>query len=334
VTEDGAETDLDLGHYERFLNTPTSQANNVTTGRVYQTVLDRERKGDFLGKTVQVIPHITDEIKRRFSAPNKEKKRDFILTELGGTVGDIESLPYIEAVRQFIWEMGKENAIVCHLTLIPYLSAAKELKTKPTQHSVKMLLESGIQPDILICRTEHELSKEIRKKLESLAGTLKISIENIYPLIDEVSLVFAKKTKEVKDTEMEEYFTLSSASMKYIYALVLYRYLSSHGLKLYNVNSRKSFSELLEKKEYFRIQDYRKNAWYTGKEYKLTKENYSKIILEMLKKAEEFYVNTTTPITWNVQDPLKESRLTNKKQTKVLFIIIYFEVNNAKSLAK
>jgi CTP synthase len=165
VTEDGAETDLDLGHYERFLNTPTSQANNVTTGRVYQTVLDRERKGDFLGKTVQVIPHITDEIKRRFSAPNKEKKRDFILTELGGTVGDIESLPYIEAVRQFIWDMGKENAIVCHLTLVPYLSAAKELKTKPTQHSVKMLLESGIQPDILICRTEHELSKEIRKKL-------------------------------------------------------------------------------------------------------------------------------------------------------------------------
>jgi hypothetical protein len=150
--------------------------------------------------------------------------------------------------------------------------------------------------------------EEIRKKLESLASTLKISIENIYPLIDEVSLVFAKKTKEVKDTEMEEYFTLSSASMKYIYALVLYRYLSSHGLKLYNVNSRKSFSELLEKKEYFRIQDYRKNAWYTGKEYKLTKENYSKIILEMLKKAEEFYVNTTTPITWNVQDPLKESR--------------------------
>jgi len=165
VTEDGAETDLDLGHYERFLNTPTSQANNVTTGRVYQTVLDRERKGDFLGKTVQVIPHITDEIKRRFSAPNKEKKRDFIITELGGTVGDIESLPYIEAVRQFIWEMGKENAIVCHLTLIPYLSAAKELKTKPTQHSVKLLLESGIQPDILICRTEHELSKDIRKKL-------------------------------------------------------------------------------------------------------------------------------------------------------------------------
>lgn len=165
VTEDGAETDLDLGHYERFLNSPTSQANNVTTGRIYQTVLDRERKGDFLGKTVQVIPHITDEIKRRFAAPNKGKKLDFIITELGGTVGDIESLPYIEAVRQFIWDMGKENAIVCHLTLIPYLSAAKELKTKPTQHSVKMLLESGIQPDILICRTEHELSRDIRKKL-------------------------------------------------------------------------------------------------------------------------------------------------------------------------
>jgi CTP synthase len=165
VTEDGAETDLDLGHYERFLNTPTSQANNVTTGRIYQTVLDRERKGDFLGKTVQVIPHITDEIKRRFSAPNHEKKRDFIITELGGTVGDIESLPYIEAVRQFLWDIGKDNAIVCHLTLIPYLKAAKELKTKPTQHSVKMLLEAGIQPDILFCRTEHELTKDIRRKL-------------------------------------------------------------------------------------------------------------------------------------------------------------------------
>lgn len=165
VTEDGAETDLDLGHYERFLNIHTSQANNVTTGRIYQTVLDRERKGDFLGKTVQVIPHITDEIKRRFSALNQERRRDFIITELGGTVGDIESLPYIEAVRQFIWDIGKDNAIVCHLTLVPYLNAAKELKTKPTQHSVKMLLEAGIQPDILICRTEKELDKDIRKKL-------------------------------------------------------------------------------------------------------------------------------------------------------------------------
>jgi CTP synthase len=218
VTEDGAETDLDLGHYERFLNTPTSQANNVTTGRVYQTVLDRERKGDFLGKTVQVIPHITDEIKRRFSAPNKEKKRDFIITELGGTVGDIESLPYIEAVRQFIWDMGKENAIVCHLTLVPYLSAAKELKTKPTQHSVKMLLESGIQPDILICRTEHELSKEIRKKLalfcnvEENAVIQAIDKETIYdvPLelqrenIDKVVLK-KLKVKSKKEPKLEKW---------------------------------------------------------------------------------------------------------------------------------
>lgn len=176
VTEDGAETDLDLGHYERFLNTYTSQANNVTTGRIYQTVLDRERKGDFLGKTVQVIPHITDEIKRRFSAPNIEKKRDVIITELGGTVGDIESLPYIEAVRQFIWDVGKENAIVCHLTLIPYLNAAKELKTKPTQHSVKMLLESGIQPDMLICRTEHELNRDIRRKLALFCNVAENSV--------------------------------------------------------------------------------------------------------------------------------------------------------------
>ncbi len=165
VTEDGAETDLDLGHYERFLNIHTSQANNVTTGRVYQTVLDRERKGDFLGKTVQVIPHITDEIKSRFEAINQLTKYDFIITELGGTVGDIESLPFIEAVRQFIWDKGKENAIVCHLTLVPYLAAAKELKTKPTQHSVKMLSESGIQPDIIICRTEKPIPSEVRKKI-------------------------------------------------------------------------------------------------------------------------------------------------------------------------
>ncbi len=171
-------------------------------------------------------------------------------------------------------------------------------------------LEGGYK-DVERITFKRDLTKdeeEIRKKLESLAGTLKISIENIYPLIDEVSLIFAKKTKEVKDTDMEEYFTLSSASMKYIYAIVLYRYLSSHGFKLYNVNSRKSFSELLEKKEYFRIQDYRKNAWYEGKEFKLTKENYSKIILEMLKNAEKFYVDTISPINWNVQDPLKESR--------------------------
>ncbi len=165
VTEDGAETDLDLGHYERFLNAPTTQANNVTTGRIYQTVLDRERKGEFLGKTVQVIPHITDEIKRRFTLINDNNQFDFIITELGGTVGDIESLPYIEAVRQFIWDMGKDNAIVCHLTLLPYLNAAKELKTKPTQHSVKLLLENGIQPDVLICRTEKEIGRELKQKI-------------------------------------------------------------------------------------------------------------------------------------------------------------------------
>jgi CTP synthase len=165
VTNDGAETDLDLGHYERFLNTPTSQANNVTTGRIYQTVIDRERKGDYLGKTVQVIPHITDEIKRRFKLLAENEKYDLVITELGGTVGDIEALPYIEAVRQFIWDMGENNVIVCHLTLIPFLNSAKELKTKPTQHSVKMLLECGIQPDILICRTEYKLEKELRSKL-------------------------------------------------------------------------------------------------------------------------------------------------------------------------
>ena len=165
VTNDGAETDLDLGHYERFLNVPTSQANNVTTGRIYQSVIDKERRGEFLGKTVQVIPHITDEIKHRIQILGKSGEYDIVLTEIGGTVGDIESLPYVEAVRQLKWEKGNQNALVIHLTLIPYLSAAGELKTKPTQHSVKTLMESGVQADILVCRTEHELSDGIRTKL-------------------------------------------------------------------------------------------------------------------------------------------------------------------------
>lgn len=165
VTDDGAETDLDLGHYERFLNTPTSQANNVTTGRIYNTVITKERKGEYLGKTVQVIPHITDEIKRNIYQLGETGEYDFVITEIGGCVGDIESLPFIEAVRQVKWDLGANNYLVIHLTLIPYLSAAKELKTKPTQHSVKQLLEAGIQPDILVCRSEHSLPMDIRKKL-------------------------------------------------------------------------------------------------------------------------------------------------------------------------
>ena len=165
VTEDGAETDLDLGHYERFLNTFTSQANNVTTGRIYQYVINKEREGAFLGKTVQVIPHITDEIKRRMTLLGQNNKYDIVITELGGTVGDIESLPYIEAVRQLKWEKGDENCLVIHLTLIPYLKAAKELKTKPTQHSVKMMSENGLNPDILVCRTEEPLYKELKNKV-------------------------------------------------------------------------------------------------------------------------------------------------------------------------
>ena len=165
VTDDGAETDLDLGHYERFLNVPTSQANNITTGRIYQSVIEKERKGDFLGKTVQVIPHITDEIKARIKLLGANGDYDIVITEIGGTVGDIESLPYIESVRQLKWEMGNKNTLVIHLTLIPYLTAAGELKTKPTQHSVKTLMESGVQADVLVCRTEHELSSSIRTKL-------------------------------------------------------------------------------------------------------------------------------------------------------------------------
>jgi CTP synthase len=164
VTEDGAETDLDLGHYERFSNVPTSQANNVTTGSIYQTVIEKERKGDYLGHTVQVIPHITDEIKRRIKILGNSGKYDFVITEIGGTVGDIESLPYIETVRQMRWEMGRDCAVI-HLTLVPFLSAAGELKTKPTQHSVKTLLESGVQPDIIVCRTEKPLNQGLKEKI-------------------------------------------------------------------------------------------------------------------------------------------------------------------------
>jgi CTP synthase len=165
VTEDGAETDLDLGHYERFLNIFTSQANNVTTGRIYQTVINKEREGAYLGKTVQVIPHITDEIKRRMLQLGQGGLYDVVITEIGGTVGDIESLPFVEAVRQLQWELPEEDSLVIHLTLIPYLKAAKELKTKPTQHSVKMLSQEGVHPDIIVCRTERPLMPELRRKI-------------------------------------------------------------------------------------------------------------------------------------------------------------------------
>ena len=165
VTEDGAETDLDLGHYERFLNTSTSQENNVTTGRIYQSVIEKERRGDYLGKTVQVIPHITDEIKNRIRLVGKKYKYDIVITEIGGTVGDIESLPYIESVRQLKWDLGTNNCLVVHLTLVPYLPTSGELKTKPTQHSVKLLQEAGIQPDVLVLRTQKPLNKDIRKKV-------------------------------------------------------------------------------------------------------------------------------------------------------------------------
>ncbi len=181
VTEDGTETDLDLGHYERFLNIRTSESNNTTTGQIYQTVINKERKGDFLGKTVQVIPHITNEIKRRIKLIQKVKNYDVIITELGGTVGDIESYPFIEAVRQFRWEVGMGNSVVIHLTLLPYLSAAGELKTKPTQHSVKKLMESGINADIIVCRTEHSLNVELRKKIALFCN---VEIESVIESID------------------------------------------------------------------------------------------------------------------------------------------------------
>ena len=185
VTDDGAETDLDLGHYERFLNRPTSQANNVTTGRIYNNVITKERKGEYLGKTVQVVPHITDEIKRNIYLLGESGEYDFVITEIGGCVGDIESLPFIEAVRQVKWEVGQNNVLVIHLTLIPYLSAAKELKTKPTQHSVKQLLEAGIQPDILVCRSERRLPLEIRKKVALFCN---VNINSVIEALDAESI--------------------------------------------------------------------------------------------------------------------------------------------------
>ncbi|MCX6190424.1 MAG: CTP synthase [Bacteroidetes bacterium] len=207
VTDDGAETDLDLGHYERFLNVPTSQANNVTTGRIYQTVIDRERRGDYLGKTVQVVPHITDEIKRRMKLLGDSGKYEIIITEIGGTVGDIESLPYIEAVRQLRWELSSHDSVVIHLTLVPYLKATKELKTKPTQHSVKELLETGVQADILVCRTEHPINSEMKKKLALFCNVKpnsvieSIDVETIYD-------VPLKMLKEKLDKVVLEKFKL------------------------------------------------------------------------------------------------------------------------------
>ena len=195
VTDDGAETDLDLGHYERFLNVPTSQANNVTTGRVYLSVIEKERRGEFLGKTVQVVPHITNEIKERMQLLGNSGDFDIVITEIGGTVGDIESLPYIESVRQLVWELGEHNGIVIHLTLVPYLAAAGELKTKPTQHSVKTLMESGIKADILVCRTEHEISDELRQKLALFCN---VKREAVIQSID------AKTIYEVPNLMLEE----------------------------------------------------------------------------------------------------------------------------------
>ncbi|MBN2611947.1 MAG: CTP synthase [Bacteroidales bacterium] len=206
VTIDGAETDLDLGHYERFLGVQTTQANNVTTGRIYQTVINKERKGDYLGKTVQVIPHITDEIKRRIKLLGSKYKYDVVITEIGGTVGDIESLPYIESVRQLIWEMGESNCLVIHLTLVPYLSATGELKTKPTQHSVKVLLENGIQPHILVLRTEREITIDLRKKvalfcnvdLDSVIQSINVSTIYEVPILmqkEKLDVTVIKKLK-------------------------------------------------------------------------------------------------------------------------------------------
>ena len=199
VTEDGAETDLDLGHYERFLNIFTSQANNVTTGRIYQTVINKEREGAYLGKTVQVVPHITDEIKRRMLQLGQSGEFDIVITEIGGTVGDIESLPFVEAVRQLQWELPEEDSVVVHLTLIPYLKAAGELKTKPTQHSVKMLSQEGVHPDIIVCRTERPLNMELRRKIALFCNVKQEAVIEAAdaPTIYEVPLAMMREKLDV-----------------------------------------------------------------------------------------------------------------------------------------
>lgn len=211
VTVDGAETDLDLGHYERFLGTPTTQANNITTGRIYQNVINQERRGDFLGKTVQIIPHITNEIKRNIMLLGETGEFDFVITEIGGTVGDIESLPYVETVRQLKWELGSK-ALSIHLTYVPYLASSGELKTKPTQHSVKKLQEEGVQPDLLVLRTEHDLGEDIRNKVGRFCNVDRdcviqsIDVSTIYevPLKmqeEKLAEVVLKKMNVLKNTE-------------------------------------------------------------------------------------------------------------------------------------
>ncbi len=240
VTDDGAETDLDLGHYERFLDIQTSQANNVTTGRIYQEVINKERRGDYLGKTVQVIPHITDEIKKRITFLGRKDEYDFIITEIGGTVGDIESLPYIEAVRQLRWDLGVENTVFIHLTLVPYLAASGELKTKPTQHSVKVLLEAGIQPDVLVLRSEHDLDEDIRRKValfcnvEREAVIQSIDVSTIYevPLLmqeEGLDVIILKKlhieTKETADLkEWKKFIDRLKSSTKEIRIALVGKY--------------------------------------------------------------------------------------------------------------
>lgn len=198
VTNDGAETDLDLGHYERFTGCPTSQANNITTGRIYQNVINKERRGDYLGKTVQIVPHITDEIKRNIKLLGNKGEYDVVITEIGGTVGDIESLPFIEAVRQLRWELG-EKSVLIHLTFVPYLSASGELKTKPTQHSVKALLEIGVQPDVLVLRTEHELNSDLKRKVALFCN---VSPKAVIQSID-VSTIYEVPIK-MKEEKLDE----------------------------------------------------------------------------------------------------------------------------------
>lgn len=216
VTEDGAETDLDLGHYERFLDTPTSQANNVTTGRIYLDVISRERKGDYLGKTVQIIPHITDEIKRRILLLGKADDFDIIITEIGGTVGDIESLPYIEAIRQLKWQLPQEDYLTMHLTLVPYLGAARELKTKPTQHSVKELQSYGIQPKILVCRTEHHLGIERKRKIADFCNVEPRAVIEAMdaPSIYDVPLLLQKEKLDDLVVEMLQLDSTRDTDMK------------------------------------------------------------------------------------------------------------------------
>ena len=283
VTEDGAETDLDLGHYERFLNHPTSRNNNVTTGRIYQNVIEKERKGDFLGKTVQVIPHITNEIKRRIKILGQKGNYDIIITEIGGTVGDIESLPFIESVRQLKYELGEKNSMIIHLTLVPYLSSSGELKTKPSQHSVRLLMESGVQTNVLVCRTEHHIPKTVKDKLALFCN---IRNENVIECID-----------------MDTIYEVPNAMLKEKLDLVVLKEL---GIENYQAANLSIWNNFLEK---YKNPKYQIEIGLVGK-YVTLQDSYKSIVESFIHAGAS--LETQVKIRWIYSGDLKPENLNEK----------------------